>query len=599
MKPVLIPAVMAFCVLVLLILPLAIPALRRQVSILAVATAGCISITVLTFVASVVARGGWSVLAPLRVTAVIGLIGAIVTLVIYRRGELRITRRTWVLVLTGLVAITGVGMLALMPVFAHFAQTGVTVGLATIANHDIDNYILASQNVAQSGYADSNHILNLDYGSWGSVSNYMGATTLLLMIPAMTGLEVWQSTMAVMVVAVGFMAVCLAALSEALWPGRWRTALIAGVLGVSIPLTSYVIGNYFLGSVLGVGCLAVVLAGLTTLARDTNKRTLSMIAIVAGGACGIYCYPVLLLPALFAFPVWLILAWLTADHGSRQTLRTVLISGAMSLVGALIVAAPGLQTAIDLLVLQSDAGVTWTLPFLASFFALVAWPGETTNVGILAPISWLVTIAIVAAALVVAWKRLQRSSALLTGLLLIGIMVAVSGAGLIYGTDRYQFWKLMSFLLPLAVAACWPPVYAVVARGPLARDIRYGVLILVVAFVTLTPFAAWARNLTQLRAWNPYLYSTSQDMVSLSHSPELANLKVVNVLLPDYWQTMSAGAIVPTPSIALSGPWYFESLADPTTCTLVTEKEAKKVPPAGVIHLNGSYSLIPYPAACR
>ncbi len=599
MMPILIPAAVAALTLLLLVMPLALPPLRRNMSFLALGAAWCVSLSVFSLVTCLVALGGWGALAPLRVVAVLGALAAIASLGIYQRGDLRLTRRAWLVAIGTLVVVTGIGMLELMPVFGQFAQTGVTLGLATVDNHDIDNYLMAADNIARSGYTNSNHILNVDYGQWGLNNNYMGATTLLLVMPAITGLEIWQTAMAAMVVAVGLMAVSLAALTESLWPGRPRAAAIGGVLGVSIPLSSYVIGNYFLGSVLGIASLAVVLAGLTTLARDRDKRAIAMLAIVAGTASGIYCYPVLMLPALIALPIWLVVVWISAKNERRPSFRSVVVVGALSLLAALIIASPSRDAALALLQLQSDQPAGWSMPFVASVFALIAWPGNPPDVGLLAPISWLVVFALAAAVLAVVAKRGHRTSALLTGLLLLGIATALTGAGLIYGTDRYQFWKLMSFIVPLGVAACWPPVYSLFARGRSVREISYFTLIIVVAFAVLTPFGIWARDLSKPRAWNPYLFSTSQDLVSLANNQTLANLNTVNVLMSDHFQTMSAGAILPTPSIVLSGPSYFLPLADANTCTLVANRDAEKVPPAGVIRLNKSYSLIPFPAPCR
>lgn len=533
---------------------------------------------------------GFGSLGPLRFVAVL-LGGTLLWVfirgtVLFRKrvGPLRV-RPDWFALPLGLV----IGVWVLVPPLLSIRRQGLTFGLATIGNADLPNYVLAAENTAQVGFRNLNHIANLDMGAISHGITYIGATALINFASAATGLPTWQATFATMGVAVCLLAVALWALGRAVWPKARYSVAGAVIVACLAGLSSYTYAHFFLAGVLGIASVATSLAGATLLARKPGSQ--GLVELGAGGALGVYSYGHLGLPVLLMLPLWAVLAAALGDEPGLSRLAHVAARSVVGMLAALLLSAVALGTALNLVKSQSQVTAGWPLPVLSSPTALM-WPlGIGHHTYLLTVVaSWAMVLAVAVVALVAAWRRGLRVSVRLATVLSCASSLVVLGAIAIYGPDRYQTWKLEAFLLPLVVVVMLPALSAFVVG-----TVRAGPALIAAAAgaVALGPFITWALILQQP---TPAVITPS-GLAALAESPSLSNVSSLNIRLPSYFETMSAGAIITKSTVVFTGNSYYPKLTALHTCTL-TRREMMSPDETSFTDLGGGYVLLNRPSGC-
>ncbi len=571
--------------------PLAIPAVRQNLSFLNVAASFAVTLTLLSIPLVLVANGGWSVRPGVLLTelAVVAVgIGFLIKQRPWRRPLPKVAGFLHPTV--ALAAMVLLGIVALLPAYAAIGGDGQTFGMATGSNNDIANYTLTANNVDASGYANSNHLTNVDQGAFDRDYAYTGIFALQVGMAAISGLSLWQVSMPVLSVAIVFMALSLASLASTIWPGKPRIAVLAGIFGALIPLSSYVATNYFLGGTVGTGCAVLCLAATAHLAKGDKHRTGAVIALAAGVAAGMYTYPILLAPVVIGLPFWAVIVRLLSKSSMSPPWKSLTAGVVISLASGLLLVLPSLGTVGVLLKQQSDnTAVGWGLPVMSALDVFVRWPTAETpihSIGLMVIASWCGAALVVVIGLLCAWPRGARSSVRLSVVLLVAVASVVVAFAAVRGPTTYSSWKMLSYLAPIGAAVALPAIaYIRVRAVPVGVYAAVGL----VSVAALSPFSTWQ---TQGPRFNFLTAAT----VDLAYSKPLAKLESVNIKTDSYFQNMAIAGLIPTDVAVISGVSYWQPEADLGTCTLVPTEAA-----AGIEHapLNQEWALIPYPSQCR
>lgn len=546
-----------------------------------------VTISLVTFIAGLMGFGSFR---PLEFVAV--LLG-ILLLWVCIRGTVLFRQRVrplrvqpdWFALPLGLC----LGVWVLVPPLLALQRQGLTFGLATIGNNDLPIYALIAENTADAGFRNSNHLANQNLGAFSRDVSYVGASALINFVSAATGLPAWQATFATMGVAVCLLAVAFWALGKAVWPKARYAVAGAVIVACLAGLPSYIYANFFLGGVLGLASVATSLAGATLLSRKPGSQ--GFVLLAAGGSLGIYCYPVFGLPALLLLPFWAVLAAALGGARGRRKVAKLAARSVAAVLVAVLLSAVSLQNALNIFKGQSTGTAGWPLPALSSPTVLM-WPmgiGHHTSLQNVVA-SWVIVLAVAVVALVAAWRRALRVSVRLAIVLLSASSLVVLGAVVIYGPDRYQTWKMEAFLLPFVVMATLPALSAwavgTVRPGPALTAAAVGA-------VALGPFMTWAPTLQQPTAAS----ITTSGLAALAESPSLSNVSSLNIRLPSYFETMSAGAIITKSAVVLTGNSYSPALTALDTCTL-TKREMLSPHETNFIDLGGGYVLLNRPSTC-
>jgi hypothetical protein len=546
-----------------------------------------VAISATTFIAG---QLGFGSLGPLKFIAV--LLGVVllwvfirVTMLFRQRiGRLQV-RPDWLALPLGLF----LGVWVLVPPLLSLRRQGLAFGLAAIGNNDLPNYILVAENTAYAGFRNSNHLANRNLGALSRDGSYIGATSLINFVSAATGLPVWQATFATMGVAVGLLVVALWALGKAVWP-KARYAIAGPVIVACLAgFSSFTYGHFFLAGVLGLASVATSLAGATLMARQPGLE--GFVLFAAGGALGIYCYGHLGLPVLLMLPFWAVLSAALGDERSRRMLAEVAARSVAAVLVALLLSGLTLGTAFNLVKAQSQVTAGWTIPVLSSPTALL-WPMgigyETSWQNVVA--SWVVVLAVAVVGLVAAWRRALRLPVRLAAGLLSASSLVVLGVVVVYGPEHYQTWKMEAFLLPIVVVVTLPALSAWVVG-----TVRVGPMLITawVGAVALGPFLTWAPTLQQP---TPAVI-TPPGLAALATSPGLSNVSSLNIRLPSFFETMSAGAIITKSAVVFTANSYYPALTELHTCTL-TRREMLSPDETDFTDLSGGYVLLNRPSRC-
>ncbi|QNK82827.1 hypothetical protein [Nakamurella sp. PAMC28650] len=595
-------------VVLLLLGPAIALGLRGRMTTAMLAAVTVLTMTAICLVTYVAALAGYGSLGPLRVCVVllsIVLVFDVVQTIRLIRG-VRAGRQTWPANPDLLAVPLGlfVGVWTIVPALLGLGRAGVRFGLVTGFNPDLANYVLESDNVADSGFRHDNHLANhlgsMNIAEFAHHLSYMGPTALMNLVSAATGLAGWQVAMATMGVAVSLSVIALWALVGAVWPTVRRGVASAVVVAAMASLSTYLVSLYFLGGVLALVSVATSLAGATMLGRpDVHRRIPGALAVVGGGALGIFSYGHLGLPIAGLLPIWSVLVAVLVGHRTRRKLLTILAWSVGSVAAALVLSAVAVPTALALVRQQVDVVVGFALPAMDPQ-TMLFWPpgfGQATSGPALAA-SWALAAAVVILGLTASWRHGMRESVIITAVLTLGCVAVSLACVVVYGPIRYQTWKMESFLLPLALVLCYPAL-SVLKFG--RRRLGRSLMVLSVGVVLLSPALNWqkavvtgqGRPQTALAA----SFLTPAGLVDLARSPVLAGLSSVNVRLGSGFETMAAGSILPTAVVILSSPSYYTPVTSPSTCT-VTRRDMLAPGETAYTDLGGGYVLLRRPSVC-
>jgi hypothetical protein len=566
----------------------------RRSTPLVMAAGAMVTMVVVAIVSTLVSATGYSPVPGLLV------LGAFLALVLaaavvrvmagaFRRaGARRVTSGSPLRAVAVVTAVGLLGLWMLAPLALVLHRHGVDFGLLTFGNADESNYVLAAQNMVAAGFDDSHHLAN---GQVGQIArtNYVGATTMLVWLSAITPLGPAQVALGSMAVAAALAAISLWALATEIWPTLPPVAALPGVVIVSTSgVAAYSYANYFLGAELGLATVCATLAGIVTLSRRWSWPGAT--ATAAAGGYGVYAYGHIgLLILVVAVPLGAFVAWVTV--GLHEVLRAA-ARVAVACMTAAVLALPIVSVAYALMRAQSNAHEGWPLPPMDPFRALL-WPqgiGRPAS-GLIVVVGWLLVLAILFGTIWAAARRPdERRSAVLAGLVLLGGAVVVAGAAAVYGAERYQSWKMLQLLMPVALVAALPAVGLFVVGTSRAGSI---VLSAVAGAALLGPWLQWQ---DVLRAPDTAAV-TSSNLQRSTEAIRERDIVAVNVWLPEINQTMMAGAMLSDTAVVLSQQTYYPPLVSTKTCTLTVRS---MLPPGhhDVIRLSGDYVLLNRPNAC-
>ena len=218
--------------------------------------------------------------------------------------------------------------------------------------------------------------------------------------------------------------------------------------------------------------------------------------------------------------------------------------------------------------------------------------------------SWLLLATIVILGFAASWRRGLKASVRLGVVFTIASAIVCLGFIVIYGADRYQTWKMESFLLPFVVAVSIP---ALVALRFGTRRLGAGLVLLALGAVAMSPALTWqpaneAAQLARGSEFGPAAQTaagvlTPAGLVNLAKSPALSNVSVLNIRLGPYFETMSAGAIISKSVVVLSSRSYYWPKTSLSTCTL-TRKDLLAPGDTAYTDLGGGYVLLQRPNKC-
>jgi hypothetical protein len=391
-----------------------------------------------------------------------------------------------------------------------------------------------------------------------------------------------------MAVATCLAAAALWALADEIWSTLPAVASLPGTVIVSASgLAAYSFASYFLGAALGLACASALVAGVVSLARRWSWPAAT--AVAGAGGYGVYAYGHIgLLVLAAALPTALVVSLVVSGlRGVPRSLARV----AVSLVAGVLLAVPALSEAYDLVRAQSGAQAGWSLPPMNPFRALFWPPGiGLPSAGTTVVVTWVIALALLLAALVYAARRpAERRSAVLAGIVLLGAVVVVSGAAWSYGAERYQAWKMLQLLMPVALVAALPAVGLVVVRG---SRVGWTALTVLAGAALLGPWLQWQDVLASPDA----AILTSNDLADAADSIRGRDIAAINVRLSAYNETMMAGTMLSDTVVVFSEVSYYTPLASTQTCTLTLRSMVS--PDDDVIPLSGDYVIVERPSAC-
>ena len=586
----------AWSCLLLLGPTLAWRSLRRE-SALSIAGGATVTASVVMAVSHVVGAGG----VPTR-PSMLGLVAmAALLLVLAVIGHLCSPEREAVLHGTDVVSVgvaLGLGVWVTLPPAIELLRAGAAFGVASLGNADIAFYALRAENLTVAGFADSRHVINGSLSAAVTGNGRLGALALVTFVSAGTGLPSWQATLLTMGVAVFLLALALNAFARALWPDRPR-AVAMGTVGACLSgLACFNYGHFFLAQTIGIAGIAVALAGATSLALRTDDAPTSrsaVVEIVGGGALVLYAYGHLSGPVFVLLSFWTLVLTFIARRDSGRSVAVATGRCLTGVAGALALGAPAIPAAISMTFAAGQLDSGWPLAPLTSVDALF-WPRLPPMSAPIVPTrpalvigSWILVLFVAGFVLWTTHRRGHTSAAIAAALLTCASTIVVVAASVHYGPENYKTWKLLSYLLPLVLAAVLPALADVKAAG---RSVGLALLALLAGVSLLGPAVAWS---VPTRV-------TGADAVKLALDPRITELSRLNLRLTNTWEAMAVAAVVdPAVSFTTRASYFTANggdAIDASTCTLVRVDDLGPDERRAAVRLNATYAVIPTPAPC-
>jgi hypothetical protein len=483
-----------------------------------------------------------------------------------------------------LTIFSGAPLLAMIIVFALWIQLpgiflsnkfGVLFGMVTTGNNDVASYAMVGQEFLSSGFDNSGRYEGYDINFQAETFSYQAPNILVSIFSTILNLKVWQVMTLVMIFAIALSILALASILEVLTNTKVKAIMIlASAFICSIPLLSYLIGNYFLGQILALSVSASLLSlSMKTIRyREFEPKDglfLSGLTVLAS-----MTYPHLLLPFLLTLmAVTFVVLSILQKQIPQVDIRRLLASLFLGLIFSSIVL---WKTKDFILKIFSMTGNGWALEVLTPQSIAIdrnlIGLKQTTS---LIVISWLLFVTLVIWLMYHA-KRPDGlwffSTVLLFGFGLGTLMLILLRD---LPLTNYTNWKLISYIAPL---------FLVIIVGYLIelRRILGAILILFSAVLAVTPTLDWMltfRNNTG---------SVTRDMQNLSSSKILEQYSKINIDVNPYFETMAISSIVSTSKVNLVNPNYYFQSQNVSACTIVRRDNRKY---GTFVNLNKTYGL--------
>jgi hypothetical protein len=469
---------------------------------------------------------------------------------------------------------TAVAVWELLPSLAISASHGTPLGMTTIGNNDIAAYAMSANEFLKSGFSNSNHIFSYDMNNFAKVTIYQTPNTVISYIASIFHLRVWQVMISVMLLAIIFATLSLARLATSLFPKlkQMSATVIAGVC-MLIPLTDYIVANYFLGQVFSIGVAAITLASITEVYRSNKMSTLQAIEIIAVTVLAIFTYPAFLIPFLIATFCWGVGITIILQKRFNVAL---FLKMCLAILAGVLLSSPYLKSAIDLMLHLMQPGGGWPLPLLTPQ-AIFVWPGWIGSIHPFHFVMFLWGIFYLGA-----FVCIYRSEIEWTKKREIGLLFLFGNVGLIaviytrkLGMDNYQTWKLISYVVPIFFLS----LLIILVEG-----FKFGSLVLavIVVITSTAPIAQWSST---LHSQNGFV---SSDMAMLDSRHMTKKYVELNIDVKPYFESMALASILNDSRIHIVAQSYFVSSENPSDCTLVRNDDIRYT---NVRKLNQTYGI--------
>jgi hypothetical protein len=442
----------------------------------------------------------------------------------------------------------------ILPWLLILCRSGSALGMFAANNLDVVNYVAVANEYLNTGFANSHHICCADINSFALHGTPQGPTVLMGFLASGLGISSWQAATPTIIVASGFASLGVSRLVRAFYvkSDRRLATTVAAIVMMS-SLISYVYLNYFLGQILAIGVSALLLANMLEYTRGIKNRKLLLLEIVALSILSIFTYPVFLIPFLI---LTLILALAVSFTNRKQVPLHFIIYYLAAILLGILFAFPYFAIAITLFKFLLPVVAGWPISPLnpVGMFLAPQLIGVVTPNTVLA-ISWIVVLLLIG----MGFRRMKKrhTEKIYPGAFLIIGVAAILSVPIIrrHGFADYQTWKLISYFLPLFLAAAIPVLFYSVSKGGDA----------VVLLLGITIMSTWAYYpLSQ--ASQSYI---TKEMIEASSSPDILDQKILNIDVTPGFESMSLANMINGPKINTLSKDLWMTNPNRYACTLV------------------------------
>lgn len=475
-----------------------------------------------------------------------------------------------------------------VPSILSLAEQNVFGGYASIANNDLASYAMVLKQILRTGLSQpvgtESVITNFDL-SWLANRDHTGS---FLFMGVMTGIfdrNFWFGIYPSMLGAVAILWLSLYRLTTNLFPRITVTKFsrfVPPTVALLLPLSLWTLNNDFLGQTLAMA--AIVGAGsslYSTIFKKRQENSLSEGLLWA--TFGVLVYPPI---AFISLTIGIVLMVFSAIRLMRfrttgTAENTYLMIFSLSIFS--MSAALNFGTILTWVTGVNTASTGWPMQSLSMFGALF-YPADlfVHKDPLFEKITWALFFVVL-----IFCSIFMRNVARHIRITFLGLSVSFLLGWLYFVIKsewlQYPVWKFASYFLPILAA---------IFVAMLLQEARERKSLYLVAFTVLgmlTPAALF--------------FVPGQEKIvtsgirSLSNDLFLASVTEINLDFGPYFETMSSVTYIPTRTITINPPNYFERQINERTCSLVRISPAVLAMP-GARFLNENYAVIPVPHEC-
>lgn len=433
---------------------------------------------------------------------------------------------------------------------------------ATSGNNDIASYSIFSQAVQVGGYGDRGSVVGNDIGS-AATTDSSGAVILLASSAEGLGLRTYQMTIPIVGLGALLVALACASLATRIAPGSSIRSAVIGLAAVAPYLFVFNASAYFLSQILSIAPIVAMLVLYVEIAARHDRASIirgaAAVALLALSVFLTYFHM-----ALLAQPIILGVALVAQGHRelARRAVR-LMACAAVGLGAAALAILPAISGAVERATALADTAAGYPLSLLSPF-NMLGFQTSPAMVDGLAPsptfLRYVVEAALIGFILIgatVVLVRARVSNPWLGGAAALAVFVSYRFMWQAEGYS-YQQWKWISFFQPLLstamVALVCAATIVVAHRIDVHRNAKvfFGVIAAVIWIGFLT---VRAHTLTRLDTWTR-VGTELADLEVVASS----NLRVVNVDLEWYWETMwGAYFVAPVHSRLVQDSYYLKT----------------------------------------
>jgi len=462
-----------------------------------------------------------------------------------------------------------------LPAIALSNKYGVLMGMVTTFNNDVASYAMVGQEFLRSGFSNSGHYLNYNMNFQAETFSYQAPNILTSIFSTVLNVGVWQVMTLVMIFAVALSILSLASILETMNIGITRIkSILVGAFICATPLTSYIIGNYFLAQILALSVTASLLSLSVRVIRMRKVQFADTVYLSGLMVLASMTYPHLLLPFLF---VLILVSSVILCGLEKKILFLDLRNLVLGLFFGLLFSSLVIWKIHELLIQTfSMSGNGWPLPtFTPQALILNRFLIGIEQPEFLVAISWYLFATF--ALIIMYFTRRPDGVWLFSSVLLFGFGFGTLLLILIRDlpVTNYTNWKLIAYVMPLflVILAGYLTSLAKVAKPAL-------ILFSLVLFVT--PAIDWASTFKGNRG------AVTQDMQELGSDNTLRQYSKINIDVDPWFETMALASIVPNSNVSMVNSNYYFQARDESACSIIRRDNRNY---GTFVKLNKTYGL--------